>query len=433
MKKLVLLLIAMGLMIPFSSCKKDDTPKKDKSDEQEQKDPSSQDSGTTAAVPDCFVYYKGATFVFKRTVDNKTSSKITWTVTDFNSSSNTATVQEIWGDNNPTTFQIRKGSKCIEFNKGSGWKALTDGGSGINFMNGSDLNSIPSGCYGSVKKKTDIETVSIPGGKTSSGFSISSTYQNATGSHDSFLFDYSSGESWSTQCGFVSSGYWYQNGKEYPIFSMRTNVELVAYDIPMPDGSRRTYAPAGSTVYDVTDTFFHCYQNDYKTQRYACIFAYWNDTRNTNVMRYRLGVIWYQNDMWNYGFITDDLNTSWQLSCWFAGQAYSGNGYGFEGHYSSDFGSQSYSPWECEGWYIFFVVAENAINVGEPDFDNTVYNLLYIPNDGSAASTDGIRVKLLDGGNYDYYNAAPAKSPLKITPGIPPMEMIEGPVHKLNR
>ena len=306
-------------------------------------------------------------------------------------------------------------------------------------MNGSDLNSIPSGCYGSVKKKTDIETVSIPGGKTSSGFSISSYYQNATGTHDSFLFDYSSGESWSTQCGFVSSGYWYQNGKEYPIFSMRTNVELVAYDIPMPDGSRRTYAPAGSTIYDVTDTNFSCYQNDYSNQRYACIFGYWNDKKNTNVMRYQLCVLWYDNG-WQYGHLSENFHTKWSFSYWFAGEAHSGRAIGgsydgvnfdCEGHYSSSFGSQSYSPFDTEGAWVFFVLAENAVSVGVPSND-TVFCYLYIPNDGSASSTYSVRVKLLDDGNIDAYYSAPAKPLHGVRPTVPSPDMIEGPIHKLN-
>lgn len=442
MKKLAFLFLAFGILAaPLTSCKKDDPVKKDTTEEQKPGESSGQGSGTTtASMPDCFVYYKGATFIFKRTLDSGTSSKITWVVTDYNNSTKTATVQETAGDNAPTTFQIRKGSKCIEFNKSGSWKPLTDGGTEINFMNGSALNSIPSGIYGSVNNNTKVESVNIPGGKTSAGFSISSSYQPYSGMHDSFLFDYSSGESWSTECGFVSSGYWYQNGKEYPIYTMRTTVELVAYDIPMPDGTRRSYAPAGSTVYDVTDTNFSCYQNDYRNQRYACIFGYWNDKKNTNVMRYQLCVLWYDNG-WTYGQVTNDLHKKWELSCWFAGKAYSGKAIGgaydgesfdCEGHYSSFTGSQSYSPFDQAGYYTFFVLAENAISVGEPTLDDTVFCLLYIPNDGSASSTYSARVKPLEDGTVGDYYAAPAKSGIGITPTIPSPDMIEGPIRKLN-
>ena len=444
MKKLAFLFLAFGILAaPLTSCKKDDPVKKDTTEEQKPSESSGQGSGTTtASMPDCFVYYKGATFIFKRTLDSGTSSKITWTVTDFNSSSNTATIQELRGDNDPTTFQIRKGSKCIEFNKSGSWKPLTDGGTEINFMNGSALNSIPSGIYGSVNNNTKVESVNIPGGKTSAGFSISSSYQPYSGVHDSFLFDYSSGESWSTECGFVSSGYWYQNGKEYPIYSQRTTVELVAYDIPMPDGSRRSYIPAGSTVYNVTDTNQSCYQNDYKTQRYASIATYWNDKKNTNVMRYQLCVLWYDNDNgWQYGHLTNNFNSKWEFTGWFAGEPYWSNAIGgpYDGvrfdcsaRYSSWTGSQSYSPFDTAGYYTFFVLAENAVAVGEPDFDETVYCLLYIPNDGSASSTYSTRVVPQEDGTVAAYNAAPAKSSAGIVTGIPPMDLIDGPVYKLN-
>lgn len=440
MKKLAFLLLTLGLLLPpITSCDKDDNTKDDKKKDdktEEQKPDGNTDPGTsTVTLPDCFVYYKGATFIFKRTVDNSRSSKITWVVTDYNSSNNTATIQETAGDSEPTTFQIRKGSKGIEFNKGS-WKQLTDGGTEINFMNGMALNSIPLGAYGSVNHKTKVENVSIPGGKTSAGFSISSSYSS---NHDEFLFDYASGEEWSTECGFVSSSYWYQDGREYPIYTMRVNVELVAYDIPMPNGSRRTYTPAGSEVYDVTDTNFSCYQNDYSNQRYACIFGYWNDKKNTNVMRYQLCVLWYDNG-WQYGHLSENFHTKWSFSYWFAGEAHSGRAIGgsydgvnfdCEGHYSSFFGSQSYSPFDTEGAWVFFVLAENAVSVGVPS-DDTVFCYLYIPNDGSASSTYSVRVKLLDDGNIDAYYSAPAKPLHGVRPTVPSPDMIEGPIHKLN-
>lgn len=432
--------ILFAAILAFSACDKDEPLTDDNGEGTENSTPGGTTTpggtGTSVSIPDCFVYYKGAKFIFKRTLNNKTSSKITWTVTEY--SSGTATVQEVRGDDNPTTFQIRKGGKSIEFNTGSGWKQLTDGGSTINFMNGSKLNSIPSGCYGSVKDETKVTSVSIPGGKTTSGFSISSSYSTYSGAHDSFLFDYSSGESWSTECGFVSSGYWYQNGKEYPIYSARTTVELVAYDIPMPDGSRRSYAPAGSTVYDVTETNFRCYQNSYKTQRYACITGLWNDKKNTNVMRYLLCVLWYDNG-WTYGHLTNDFHTKWELGSWFAGEPYSSTGIGgpyngvkfdCSGYYSSFDGSQSYSPFDAAGYYIFFVVAENAVNVGEPDMENTVFTLLYIPNEGSADTTYSDRVTLLDDGTVDAYTKTKA-TPEGVRPCAPDPSWIKGAVHRL--
>ena len=72
MKKLAFFLLAMGLLLPpVTSCDKDDKAKNDKKEEQKPDDNTTDPGTTTVTVPDCFVYYKGATFIFKRTVDNK--------------------------------------------------------------------------------------------------------------------------------------------------------------------------------------------------------------------------------------------------------------------------------------------------------------------------------------------------------------------------
>ena len=392
---------------------------------------------TTASLPDCFVYYQGAKFIFKRTLDDGRVTKIVWEVTDYNESTKTATISSKRGDDEPTELKIRKGANgTIEFENYGNWKTLTNGASDIKFLMGYELNSIPSGCYGSIKNKTKLEAVSAPGGKTSQGFSISSEYSS---NHDSFMFDYSSGESWCTECGLTSAGYAYRNGKEYPIYVDTWTIELIAYDIPMPDGTRRSYQPAESTIYDVTETNFSCYQNDYSKQRYACIFAYWNDKQNTNVLRYRLCVIWYDNG-WVYGQITDDFHTRWSLSCWFAGEPYSATGIGgpydgvrfdCSGHYSSSTGSQSYSPFDAAGYYTFFVLAENSVNVGEPDLEKTVFSCLYIPNDGSARSTYSDRVRLLDDGTLEYYYESAKSVAAKVRPAVPDPSWIEGPVRMM--
>lgn len=449
MKRVAFIIVAACFIAAtFTSCTKDDPTPEDTTETNDQNNGNNENNqgnsgNQTASLPDCFVYYKGAQFVFKTSFDDGTSKKITWEVTDYNSSTSTATISVKNGDNDPYETHLRKGSKCIEFGGNGSWKALSDGGSNIEFMNGSELYSIPSGIYGSVTDKTTVGSVSIPGGKTSTGFTISSSYQPTTGYHDSFLFDYSSSESWSTECGFVSDSYFYQNGKEYPIFTQRTNTELVAYQIPMPDGSTRSYIPAGSEAYDVTDTYFSCYQNDYKTQRYACIFSYWNDNRNKNVLRYQLCLLWYDNG-WQYAQLTESYNNQWKMSGWFAGEKYSEsaiggamNGVSFDcaGHYSSRSGSQSYSPFGDAGYYTFFVLVENSVNVGVPDTEKTVFSLLYIPNDGSAASTYSQRVSLKDDGTVDAYSASTSSTKSAISgvrPNVPTPDMIIGPIRKLD-
>ena len=441
MKKYLLLIASLcAAMIAFTSCKDDSVPGDESEIENGEGNSNTNENGQTVNLPDCFVYYKGANFIFKRTLDDGRTTKVTWDVTAYDSSSSTATVSVKSGDDDPYEIKIRKNSKgIIEFNRYGSWKALTDGGKEINFLMGSELNTIPSGCYGSIKNTTKLESVTTPGGKSSQGFSIGSEYTYTSGFHDSFMFDYSSGETWCSECGLTQAGYAYRNGKETPIYVNTWTLELIAYDIPMPDGSRRSYKPSGSTVYDVTTTNFSCYQNDYKTQRYACIFGYWNDKKNTNVLRYQLCILWYE-DGWTYGHITDDMHSRWSLSAWFAGKPYSGKAIGgsydgvqfdCEGLYSSSTGSQSYSPFDMAGYFTFFVLAENMIAVGEPDTEETVFGLLYIPNDGSYASTYSVRVEPGDDGYVYEYGTKATKSTAGIRTGVPDPSWISGPIRKL--
>ena len=408
-------------------------------------------SGTAVSVPDCFVYFPGAKFTYKRTLDDGRVSKITWEVTDFDASTYTATILEKFGDNEPSTKRIRKGNNgVIEFESSGSWKAVTDGGTEINFMMGSKLNSIPSGCYGSVKNSTKLTSATLPGGTTSQGFSIGSEYTSTTGYHDSFMFDYSSGETWSTEAGLTRASYAYRNGKEYPIFVNTTDIELVAYDIPMPDGTRRTYQPAGSTIYDVEDTHVSYTQFPANTQRYAAMFFYWNDPKNTNVMRYTLYAVWFNEgtSSWNYSQITSDMNTWWTFYGWFAGTPYSGNviggpkaglQYQCEGMYSSSERSQSYTPFGTAlspnyGWFIFFIMAENSVATGEIDMEKTEFVAIEIPdpNEVYAASTYSTRVTLFDDGTFDVYDESAASTYAPpIRPSVPDKKWITGPIRRL--
>ena len=449
MKKYLSLLLVFALAGAAVSC--EDTPLDEIDDETPQgntpgTNPGNGGGSSSVAVPDCFVYFKGAKFIFTRTLDTGKSIKITWDVTDYNSSTQTATISSKVGDDNPGSFQIRKSSKGIEFNQGGSWKATTDGDAGINFLLGSKLNSIPSGIYGSVPNKTKLVTVSIPGGKSSQGFSISSSYQPTTGYHDSFMFDYSSGETWCTECGIVSAGYQYRNGKEYPIFVSTYETKLVAYDIPMPDGSRRTYMPAGATVYDVADTYISYSQHPAKTQRYASMFFYWNDTKNSNVMRYVPCALWYDGG-WKYAQITEDMNVRWSFYSWFIGKASSGSpiggpkdgvSFGCSGLYLSEDGSQSYTPFGTAsspnyGYFVLFVLAENSIAMGEPDLDRTEFALIEIPDPSTsyAAMTYSDRVQLNDDGTVDYYTKTKGGHPVR--PSVPDPSMISGLVYRLSR
>ena len=443
-KTICLFAICSAILFALPSCKEKDNPHHGNNTETD--DPGTNPgSGMTVNMPDCFVFYKDAKFIYKRTLNTGTSSKITWDVTAYNASTKTATISVKNGDSDPTTMQIRSGSKGIEFSSGGSWKALTDGGSEVNFIFGMHLNSIPSGCYGSIKNTTKIGTITIPGGRSSQGFQTGSSYSSTTGYHDSFMFDYSSGESWSTECGLTHAGYEYRNGNETPIFVNTYTVDLVAYDIPMPNGTRRTYMPSGSTVYDVTDTYITYNQHPANTQRYASMFFYFNDKKNSrsDILRYNPYVLWYENS-WQYGQITNAYNTRWELSGWFAGKAFSaspsggprsGESFDCAGLYSYNNGSQAYTPFQDNGVpvygsYVFFVMAETNIAVGQPDIDNTEFCYLQIPDASNyAASAYSIRVKLLDDGTIDTYTKA--GTPLRIHPTVPDPSMVIGPVRQL--
>ena len=408
-------------------------------------------SGTVASVPDCFVYFPGAKFTYKRTLDDGRVTKIIWEVTDFDPATYTATILEKYGDSEPTVKRIRKGySGGIEFESYGSWKSLTDGGTGINLIMGSQLNSIPSGCYGSVKHNTKLVNVTTSAGTSSQGFSIGSEYFPTTGYHDSFMFDYSSGETWSTEVGLVKASYAYRNGKEYPIFVSTYDIELVAYDIPMPDGTRRTYQPAGSVIYDVESTYISYFQHTSNSQRNASLTFYWNDSKNTNVLRYIPYVIWYdeENLTWNYAQITSDMNNWWTFYSWFAGKPSSGKVIGgsldgvefqCQGYYISSEGSQSYSPFGTAtnpdyGWFIFFVMAETSVANGDVDMDKTEFVAIEIPNPKEVTSgiTYSVRVSLLNDGTFDLYSGSGVVYAPPARPSAPAPSWIKGPIHKLN-
>ena len=185
---------------------------------------------------------------------------------------------------------------------------------------------------------------------------------------------------------------------------------------------------------------------------YSALSFYWNDSRNSNVMRYNPYVIWNSGGTWTYAQITGDSHPQWTLYSWFVGKATSGsviggpkNGVKFdcEGSYIAATRSQSYTPFgengsPAYGYYVMFVMAENDIAVGQPDIDDTWFCGISIPDPSyNYGDTYSDRVKLLDNGTVDYYSAAsahPSKSAAgPFRPAIPDPSMIAGPVYQLNR
>lgn len=391
--------------------------------------------------PNLFVYYKGAQFIYKRTVSTGLTEKLTWTVTDYNDQTKTATVQTQYSGEEPSEMQIRGLSNgMIEFSSGGGYKAVVNDRGEVGYM----FNyrpSIPSGIYGSLTDKYEVETVSVPGGKASAGVTIGASYQPYTGFHDSYLWDWQMSETWCSECGFVRSSSFWSNGKEYPISSSRSNIELLAYDIPMPDGTRRTYIPDGCETYDVTDTYCTYFHHSASSQRYDSMGFYWNDKKNKNVMRYTLNALWYE-DGWNYARLVEDTQYRTELSGWFKGekswgQAIGGPRDGEMFDCSARYGTQMKSAYYLnEGYYLYCVLVENIVNEGVPTDDT---EFILICRDYENDCVGSVRVKLLDDGTVDLWDDSSAQTragvrltaPVKVSK--PDASILAGPARKMKR
>ena len=389
--------------------------------------------------PDCFVYYPGAQFVYKRTIDNKKSSKFSWTVTDYDASTKTATIQTQYPDSDPGTIQIRSLSNgMIAFSSGSTFKPVVSERNEVGYM----FNyrpSIPSGIYGSLDDKVSVGSVSIPGG-SSVGITVGASYQPYKGFHDSYTWDWQMSETWCTECGFVRASSFWSNGKEYPIQSSRSNTELVAYDIPMPDGTRRTYIPAGCETYDVTDTYCTYFHMTASSQRYDDLSFYWNDKRNKNVMRYTLNILWY-NEGWKYAQIVAKSSEHTRFSGWFDGEPFSiaaiggprdGVVFDCTGYYCTSDRSGYYFN---EGTYVYFVLVENIVQTGVPT-DETEFVGIMIDHSYTGPTPYGYRVRLLEDGTAELWDTpssvqtrASGSGPIKVL--TPDPSMITGPIHEL--
>ena len=389
--------------------------------------------------PDLFVYYPGAKFIYKRTVDTGLTEKITWTVTDYNEQTKTATVQRKTSGSEPDEIEIRSLSNgMIEFGEGGDFKAVVSDRGKVGYLY-NYRPSIPSGIYGYLTDVYEVEDIAVPGGKSSAGVTVGANYDPIVGYHDSYLWDWKISESWCSECGFVRASHFSSNGKEYPITSSRINIEMLAYDIPMPDGTRRSFIPDGCETYDVTDTYCTYSHFTAPSQLYDALSFYWNDKKNQNVMRYNLYMLWYE-DGWTYGPVVAGYEDNTQFSGWFKGKATSGSAIGgprdsesfdCEGYYGTTIRSGIYFP---EGNYVYFVMVENIVNEGTPTFDDTEFVLIVIDYENDYGS---FRVKLLDDGTVDLWDDSSAQTragarhtaPVKVSK--PDASILAGPARKL--
>ena len=385
------------------------------------------------SYPDCFVYYyPGSQFIYKRTVSTGLTQKVVWTVTDYDDQTKTATIQTQYPDEDPGTMQIRNNNGMIEFSKSGGFKPVVSSSGEVGYM----FNykpSIPSGIYGSLNDKVSVNSVSIPGG-TSVGMTVSASYQPYTGFHDSYLWDWQISETWCTECGFLRESSFWSNGKEYPISSSRSSMELIAYDIPLPDGTHKGYLPPNCETYDVTDTYCTYFHHPANTQRYDDLRFHWNDKRNQNVTRYTLNILWY-DEGWKYSQVVPQSGDRTEFLGWFNGEKYGGNAIG---------GTQDGVSFDCiglyktqdksayyfnEGTYVYFVLVENVVQSAVPTDDT---EFIGIRINYAAYITSSIRVRLLDNGTADVWDEpAPRRSSGALKVLKPDPSMITGPIHEL--
>ena len=389
---------------------------------------------TQQNYPDCFVYYyPGSQFIYKRTVGSDLKQKVVWTVTDYNAQTKTATIQTQYPDEDPGEIQIRNNNGMIEFTKYGEFKPVVSSTGDVNYL----FNykpSIPSGIYGSLSDKVSVSSVSIPGG-TSVGMSVGASYQPYTGFHDSYTWDWDISETWCTECGFLRESSYWCNGKEYPISSSRSSMELIAYDIPLPDGTHKGYIPSGCETYDVTDTYCTYTHFTASTQRYDNMFFYWNDKKNKNVMRYTMNILWYE-DGWKYAQMIAKSEYHTEFGGWFTGKESWGtaiggpkNGVMFDcrGSYGTPIKSNYYLN---EGTYIYFVLVENMVQVATPTND-TEFVAIQITYD-DWASPYSIRIRLNEDGTADPWDtSAPRRAPGSLKVLKPDPSMITGPIHEL--
>ena len=444
MKKTLFLAAFCAATIALTIACDEDDPIRPDEDEQEipadeQGDPGNNQGGqnnqgsqnTQTSYPDCFVYYPGAQFIYKRT-SGKASSKFTWTVTDYDKQTLTATIETQEQDSDPGEMKIRRGSNgMIEITKNGFFEPVANSSGEVNYL----FNykpKIPSGIYGSLDDKVSVSTVSVPGGKSSAGFSVSASYQPYTGFHDSYTWDWQISETWCQECGFVRSSSYWCNGKEYPISSSRSSIEIMAYDIPMPDGTRRTYIPDGCETYDVTDLYCTYSHFTASTRRYDCMFFYWNDYRNRNVLRYTLNILWY-DEGWCYAPVVVGDADKTEFLGWFKGEKYSASAdHNCAGYYSTWDKSGYYFN---EGTFVYCVLVENTVYTGVPTAETEFIAIQITHN--VYALPKSIRVELgEDGKVYEYTPSSNVStradaSSGAFTPTKPDPSMLIGPIRKL--
>lgn len=333
-----------------------------------------------SSIIDCFVYYPGATFTYVITDKNNKQTKMVWTVSSYDTGTQTASINVTYSDDTaPTTIQIRKlSNNALEYLTGSSWYNLTNPTGEVNLLQ-AGVASKPSGLYGSVISKITPSNISTPNGASSSGYRITSSYDNT--SNDSFSYDDENSEEWSSECGLVRSSRFISNMKEYPPYTFRKNVELASYSIPMPDGTVRSYAPASATVYPVQNlTVDYAMLKDYD----AAFFG-WNDSRNSDVITYNLYNLYEEDGIW-YAEKMKTTAGQWKLEAWFEGKEHSGSI--VERTHLGELLSIERVSLLPVGMFTFAVTAETTYGESDLEDPNSEFVKVYFSGDPYATSTE---------------------------------------------
>ncbi|HOV15661.1 MAG TPA: hypothetical protein PK771_15340, partial [Spirochaetota bacterium] len=191
---------------------------------------------------DVFVYFKNSTFIFviKDGTSNIKTTLMTWTVTDYNSSTGIATVSRVLEPSTTTalspTFYLRKtATSPLEYSSDkSSWTPLIKpGSSDVNFLFGTKAAK-PSSLLGSVVNSNTPSSVSYVGG-SSSGYIVSSNY-NWSG-QDRYSYTEYSNNYYSKDVGFVKAVSFTSDMSSLPAYTYKREVELSSYKIYLSDGT----------------------------------------------------------------------------------------------------------------------------------------------------------------------------------------------------
>ncbi len=198
----------------------------------------------TPEVEDTFVYYEDSVFEFviKDGTSSVETTRMTWTVTDYNSTTKVGTVSMALIPSDtmislPATFYFKQaGDGGLEYSRGGGkWRALTSPSQApdVNFLF-CVTAAEPSSLLGNVVNGIEAATVSYPGG-SSLGYKVYSEYK-ASG-NDSYLYSDYGKEFYAKDTGFSKAVCGTADHSDYPPWTYSREIDMISYKIFWPGGT----------------------------------------------------------------------------------------------------------------------------------------------------------------------------------------------------